>query len=77
MQVDSTWRKHRVVRVIMGNPRGRESGSERVNEMRCEPHLCLSYAVPLDFLIHRLLIRPDIERIFAWREKKLREIFAS
>ncbi len=33
------------------------------------------YAVPFDFLIHRLFIRPDIERIFAYREKKLREIF--
>jgi hypothetical protein len=27
-------------------------------------------------LIHRLFIRPDIERIFGYREKKLREIFA-
>jgi ligand-binding SRPBCC domain-containing protein len=34
------------------------------------------YAVLFDFLIHRLFIRPDIERIFAYREKKLREIFA-
>ena len=34
------------------------------------------YAVLFDFLIHRVFIRPDIERIFAFREKKLREIFA-
>lgn len=40
-------------------------------------HDHVRYAVPFDFLIHRLLIRPDIERIFAYREKKLREIFAS
>jgi ligand-binding SRPBCC domain-containing protein len=33
------------------------------------------YAVPFDFLIHRSFIRPDIERIFAWREKKLRTIW--
>jgi ligand-binding SRPBCC domain-containing protein len=35
------------------------------------------YAVLFDFLIHRFFIRPDIERIFDWREKKLREIFAT
>jgi len=35
------------------------------------------YAVLFDFLMHRFLIRPDIERIFAYREKKLREIFAN
>lgn len=34
------------------------------------------YAVLFDFLMHQLFIRPDIERIFAYREKKLREIFA-
>jgi ligand-binding SRPBCC domain-containing protein len=34
------------------------------------------YAVLFDFLIHRLFIRPDIERIFAYREEKLREIFS-
>lgn len=37
----------------------------------------VSYAVRFDFLIHRLFIRPDIERIFAYREKKLCEIFAN
>src|SRR5215467_7131079 len=37
-------------------------------------HVC--YAVLFDLLIHRLFIRPDMERIFGYREKKLREIFA-
>ncbi|HEY6153868.1 MAG TPA: SRPBCC family protein [Candidatus Udaeobacter sp.] len=39
-------------------------------------HDHVRYAVLFDFLIHRLFIRPDIERIFAYREKKLRDIFA-
>lgn len=39
-----------------------------------QDHVC--YAVLFDFLIHQLFIRPDIERIFTYREKKLREIFA-
>jgi ligand-binding SRPBCC domain-containing protein len=38
-------------------------------------HDHVRYAVIFDALIHRLLIRPDIELIFAYREKKLREIF--
>ena len=38
-------------------------------------HDQVRYAVILDVFIHRLFIRPDIERIFAYREKKLREIF--
>jgi ligand-binding SRPBCC domain-containing protein len=33
------------------------------------------YAVPLDFLTHRLLVRPDIERIFDFRKQKMRELF--
>ena len=40
-------------------------------------HDDVRYAVLFDFLMHRFFIRPDIERIFAWREKKLREIFAA
>ena len=40
-------------------------------------HDHVRYAVLFDFLIHRLFIRPDIERIFAYREKKLREIFVN
>ena len=47
---------------------------ERNNGTLVRDHVC--YAVLFDFLIHRLFIRPDIERIFAFREKKLREIFA-
>ena len=33
------------------------------------------YAVPFDFLVHAWLLRPDIERIFAYRAHKLRERF--
>jgi len=36
----------------------------------------IRYAVLFDFLIHGLFIRPDIERIFAYRQQKLRELFA-
>lgn len=38
-------------------------------------HDHVRYAVLFDSLIHRLFIRPDIEKIFAYRERKLREIF--
>jgi ligand-binding SRPBCC domain-containing protein len=47
---------------------------ERNNGTLVRDHV--SYAVLFDFLFHRLFIRPDIERIFGYREKKLREIFA-
>ena len=40
-------------------------------------HDHVRYAVLFDFLIHRLFIRPDIDRIFAYREKKLRDLFVS
>jgi ligand-binding SRPBCC domain-containing protein len=33
------------------------------------------YAVALDFLFHRWFVRPDIERIFAYREKRMRALF--
>ena len=33
------------------------------------------YAVRFDFIVHRLLVRPDIERIFAFRTKALRQRF--
>jgi ligand-binding SRPBCC domain-containing protein len=33
------------------------------------------YAVPLDFLIHRLLVRPDIEKIFQYRTIELAKRF--
>jgi ligand-binding SRPBCC domain-containing protein len=34
------------------------------------------YAVALDFLVHRWLVRPDVERIFEFRQEKLRKLFA-
>ena len=33
------------------------------------------YAVALDFLVHRSLVRPDLEKIFAFRAQKLRKRF--
>ena len=35
------------------------------------------YAVPLDLLLHRLIVRPDVERIFRFRSAALRKQFAS
>lgn len=35
----------------------------------------VQYAVPFDFLVHRWLVRPDIQRIFTYRTAKLREYF--
>ena len=35
------------------------------------------YAVPFDFIAHRLLVRPDIEKIFAYRQEALRKKFDS
>lgn len=35
------------------------------------------YAVPLDFLVHRWLVRPDLERIFQHRAEILRKRFPS
>jgi ligand-binding SRPBCC domain-containing protein len=34
------------------------------------------YAVPFDWLVHKLLVRPDVERIFAYRTECLRQRFA-
>jgi ligand-binding SRPBCC domain-containing protein len=34
------------------------------------------YAVLLDFLLHPLFVRPDIERIFQFRAEALRRQFA-
>lgn len=34
------------------------------------------YAVPLDWLLHRWFIRPDIEKIFAYRQQALRRLLA-
>lgn len=33
------------------------------------------YAVRFDFLLHRYFVRPDLERIFAFREQKMRALF--
>ena len=33
------------------------------------------YAVPLDFIAHRWLVRPDVEKIFAFRQEALRNRF--
>jgi len=35
------------------------------------------YAVPLDFLTHRWLVRPDVEKIFAFRSEALRRLFSN
>lgn len=35
------------------------------------------YAVPADWLLHRWLVRPDIERIFAYRSEVLRRLFGA
>jgi ligand-binding SRPBCC domain-containing protein len=35
----------------------------------------VSYAVPLDFMLHRLWVRPDVEKIFAFRSQELRKRF--
>ena len=48
---------------------------EQNNGTLVRDHVC--YAVLFDFLIHQFFIRPDIERIFAYRQRKLRDIFVS
>lgn len=35
----------------------------------------IRYGVPFDFLSHRWFVRPDIERIFAYRTEKMRALF--
>jgi ligand-binding SRPBCC domain-containing protein len=40
----------------------------------CRDHV--RYAVAFDFLVHWPFVRPDIERIFAYRQEKLRHMFA-
>ncbi|HEX8813981.1 MAG TPA: SRPBCC family protein [Terriglobales bacterium] len=37
----------------------------------------VQYAVPADWLVHRLLVAPDLRRIFAFRRQKISEIFGS
>jgi ligand-binding SRPBCC domain-containing protein len=51
---------------------------EHVFEPRDGGTLCrdhVQYAVPFDFLTHRWLVRPDIERIFAFRHEQLAHFF--
>lgn len=36
----------------------------------------VSYAVPLDFLTHRYLVRPDIEKVFHFRSQELLKRFS-
>lgn len=40
-------------------------------------HDHVRYAVRLDWLVHRWLVRPDVERIFAFRERALRARFGT
>lgn len=35
----------------------------------------VQYAVPFDFLAHRWLVRPDVERIFQYRSEAMQRIF--
>jgi ligand-binding SRPBCC domain-containing protein len=35
----------------------------------------VNYAVPFDFIAHGLLVKRDVQRIFAYREQQLRSIF--
>ena len=37
----------------------------------------VQYALPLDSLLHRWFVRPDIENIFKFRAEKLRQHFAA
>lgn len=43
------------------------------NGTRVRDHV--RYAVPLDVLLHRRLVRPDVEKIFAYRAAELRRRF--
>jgi ligand-binding SRPBCC domain-containing protein len=36
----------------------------------------VQYAVPFDWLVHKLMVRPDVERIFAYRTESLRRRFS-
>jgi hypothetical protein len=37
----------------------------------------VQYAVPFDFLAHRWIVRPDVERIFRYRSEALQQRFGS
>lgn len=54
-----------------------------IHEHTFRPHaggtLCddwVHYAVPFDFVAHRWLVRPDIEKIFQFRASALRRLFS-
>jgi ligand-binding SRPBCC domain-containing protein len=36
----------------------------------------VQYAVPFDWLVHKLMVRPDVEGIFAYRTESLRRRFS-
>ena len=36
----------------------------------------VQYAAPFDWLVHRWLVRPDVERIFAYRQEVLKKKFS-
>ena len=55
-----------------------------IHEHTFEPHdggtlTCdhVRYAAPFDFLTHRWLVRPDLEKIFAYRKQELRKRFSN
>lgn len=35
------------------------------------------YAVPFDFISHRIFVKPDLERIFSYRHRKMSELFGA
>ena len=47
---------------------------ERDGGTLCTDHV--RYTVAFDFLVHRLFVRRDIEKIFAFRQQELRKRFA-
>jgi ligand-binding SRPBCC domain-containing protein len=53
--------------------RHRHEFHERNGGTLCLDHV--QYAVPFDWLTHRWLVRPDIERIFAYRTEVLQRLF--
>ena len=33
------------------------------------------YAVPFDFIVHPMIVRPDLARVFGFRHRKMKELF--
>ena len=48
---------------------------EQAGGTRCVDHI--RFAAPGGWLIERLFVRRDVERIFAFRQQKLRELFTA